>query len=227
MNDSPSVEPPTFHGGSDALHLAIGQAIAAYANVEGQQAMLLQLILKVDMRKSHLIFFAVQNTRSRNELFQALLEEEVGVQVRAYWNSCVKYFEKLSRFRNAIAHWHPYVNVYLSKSDPEKTYYSHALGHPVPGRPFKTLTERDFPNFIEDCQYVREELSALSEFLRKKPSIFPERFLKPIARQNRALLQVRPTAKSSQPQRPHSSPKLSPEQQRAKEAKDALQKKTR
>src|SRR5262249_33174109 len=106
-----------------------------------------------------------------------------------YWASCSKYLGKLATFRNAIAHWHPYTEIYANDAG-DKLAFRQVLGHPVPGKLFQNLTENDFPAFIEDCGYIRDQLMDLSNYLvtAKRSAALPERFQRELDRQNAALL---------------------------------------
>ena len=202
------------------IHEAIGEAIEAYSRVEGTLATLLGSLLKISNNQSYIILFAVQNVRSRNEVFQRLLGIIFDNQIKKYWQSCAAYLEALQKFRNAIAHWHPIIQIRLNK-DRQAVDVANGIRHPVPGSRHKTLTLRDFNPFLVDCMYIQEELSALNEIVQAAPNTLPERFQRPIARRNRALLRQSLTAKAQQPQRPPSVPKLSRAQKRAKALKEA------
>jgi hypothetical protein len=213
----------------EQLHQAIGEAIEAYARVEQSLAELLSAIIEVRPRYSYVLFHAVQNTRSRNEMFQSLLDVLFyGKQqnLDTYWDSCSKYLHTLAKFRNAAAHWHPRVNIYFDTVAFAGKGVDAAIGPPNPwaGRG-RSLTASSFPPFIRDCQYIKEELDGLTECLRDKPSSLPERYQKPLARQNEALLQQSRIAKEPQPLRKPSVPKLSRAQKRKKALKDARAKK--
>jgi hypothetical protein len=198
-----AMERDTIIPDSASLHQAVGRAIDAYARVEGTWASLLEVILKVDMLKAHTLFFAVQNIRSRNELFEELLSALFKGGLKKYWASCEQFLFKLSKFRNAAAHWHPNYNVYTGNV-PEELRLEAALGHPVPGNKYPTIEVKDFPPFMDDCNYIRGELSALILLVKESPSTLPEKFQKPITRRNQALLQPRRIAKARQPRRPPS-----------------------
>jgi hypothetical protein len=192
---------------TNPLHQAIGQAIESYVRVEQILALVLQAILKTDVLKAHAILFAVQNTRARNELFQSLLQMQFGAGIKSYWASCGKFLNTLSVFRNAVAHWHPYLNIYISKDkDAPPARVTHALGHPAIRSALKSLEVSDFAPFQRDCRHISQELSALVELVNEPPAALPEKFRRPIAHQNLAVLRPRPTAKAPQPQRPPSQP---------------------
>jgi hypothetical protein len=58
---------------SKEIHAAVGSAIDLYAHMEGSQSMLLETILAVPPHMASIVFFSVQNVRSRNEMIQSLL----------------------------------------------------------------------------------------------------------------------------------------------------------
>jgi hypothetical protein len=205
MPDNPSEPVARIDlGQTNPLHQAVGEAIEAYAMVEANLASLLEALLGVSMIQAHAVLFAIQNIRSRNEMFQTLLAHtHFHKDIKKYWASCSKYLLMLAQFRNAIAHWHPNLNVYVNK-DFSAHRLVHALGHPVPGTPIKSLEVTDLAPFLTDCQYIRQELSALTELVKNAPVALPEKFQKPITRRNQAALRQRHSAKEQQPQRPPS-----------------------
>jgi hypothetical protein len=71
------------------------------------------------------------------------------------------------QFRNAIAHWHPYVEIY-EQNGADKLFFRHVLNHPVPGKAFRSLSADDVNPFVEDCVYIRNQLNDLNrDFLSK------------------------------------------------------------
>jgi hypothetical protein len=196
-----------FSLGQNALHQAVGQAIESYVRVEQHLAALLQVILKTDVLKAHAILFAIQNTRARNELFQSLLQMQLGPGIKKYWASCARFLFALSLFRNAVAHWHPHVNAYFNMNDKTKpARVVHALGHPAIRSALKSLEVADLAPFHQDCAYIREEISALVELIKEPPGALPEKFQQLLTHRNLAVLRPRRTAKVPQPQRPPSRP---------------------
>jgi hypothetical protein len=113
-----------------SLHQAVGRAINAYSRVESEEAFLLKAILKTDIRTAYLICFAVQNTASRIELIENLLRYKFADKFQAHWDSCAKFIRTLAKFRNAIAHWHPHIQVYANANDEYR--YVQTLAPPVP-----------------------------------------------------------------------------------------------
>src|SRR5215475_5706925 len=111
-----------------SLHLAIGEATQAYARTEIAQATVLEGILKVDFQRAHAIFFAVQSAHARMELIETLLDLEFKGALQTFWKSCSSYLRELAKFRNAVVHWHPAVNVYVSH-DETQAAWKHSLLH--------------------------------------------------------------------------------------------------
>jgi hypothetical protein len=186
-----------------ALRVQIGESIEAYASVEAKQAFLLKSVLNIDYRRACVIFFAVQNVRARGEMIQDLLGNGLDDRIRKYWGSCNKFLLKLAQFRNALAHWQPYSNLYEGPGD--KLHYEPALGPPTQND-LKPLEASDFPAFVEDCDYIGDEIQKLDAIIKSGPGAWPERFQPPTIRPNRACLRPRQTAKELQPQRPPSKP---------------------
>jgi hypothetical protein len=184
----------------------VGEGIAAYTQVEAAMAALLQAILRIDVVKAHAIFFAVLSARARNELIEVLLQAQFNGRLTKYWASCSEYLQKLAKFRNALAHWHPFVNVYLpSDWNLPASKLAHALGHPAYGQDYESLEIDDVAPFLQDCAYIRGEIAQLAEVIRTSPATLPERFQQPISGQNKARLQRRRKPKAH-PRQPQSSP---------------------
>jgi len=185
---------------TDPLHSMVGAALEAYARVEGHLTSVLQDLIRTNSQQAHAIFFAVQNVRSRNDLFETLLLMEIGPDIRTYWASCSTFLYRLALFRNAIAHWGPLLVVYMSTKGSSTKPAERALRHPA-ARGFKPLLAEDIKPCLVDCQYMAEELSALHALVTERPSSLPERFLRRLARRNSASLQQSRSPKGPQPQR--------------------------
>lgn len=185
------------------LRVQIGESIEAYASVEAKQAFLLATILNLDWRRACVIFFAVQNVRARGEMVEELLGQGFDERLKKYWNSCNRFLEKLVRFRNALAHWQPYSNLYEGPKG--ERHYEPALGPPTLSD-LKPLEAADLPAFVEDCEYIGGEIHKLDAMIKSGPRAWSEKFQPPAIRQNRAVLRPLRTAKELQSQRPPSKP---------------------
>jgi hypothetical protein len=202
------------------IHSAMGRAIDAYANVEGSQVFLLETILGISTKEAVTIFFAVQNVRFRHEMFEQLLSAKHKDKYNEFWNKCGSFLEKLSKFRNAIVHWAPMVAIHRDKSG-KVVQLEHKLGHP--SKSLLDITTTSISDFVKDCRYIQQEISALKRSLMDDdPALaLPDKFQKPNLRRNLAVLQPPPKPKAPQPRRPPSVPKLSAAQKRAKALKAA------
>lgn len=216
MHESPNI--------AAKLHQSVGEAMDTYARVEAHLADIVGNLLKVDYRRSHIIFFAVSNMRSRLDLIENLfslhLKGAHQEAFRAYWASVERYLTTLSHFRNALAHWHPNINIYISRlgAQDRPPRYVAALAHPVPGFNQKTIEERHIRDFIDDCQFAREFLSAIKPPAKRRPSSLPRIFRRPITRRNKADLQPPQNPKA---QRTPSKPKVSRAERRRRAMKAA------
>jgi hypothetical protein len=206
------------------LTARIGEAIESYARVEGFLALLFQRIIKIDVQRAYLIIFAIQNSRARNELFGDLIALEYEGKLDKYWDSCSQFLSTLAKFRNAIAHWQPSLNVF-EKGMPEELRLQFVMAQPNLKRTLDTIGQSEIGDFLVDCWTIRGRLAELEILMRERPATLPEKFLQPITDQNRAALRQRQIAKEPRPPRPPSVPKLSPAQKRAKALKDARGKK--
>jgi hypothetical protein len=202
--------------------------MSAYAKVEAHLARIVGDLLKVNYRKSHIIFFSVSTTRSRLELIGSLFELHLKADhlpaFRKYWGSLEAYLSKLSQFRNALAHWHPHINVYMNRAAKGPNRFEAGLSHPVPGLKNRSIEERHVRDFIEDCVFAQEILSSVAQVTKRRPRSSPRIFRQPITRRNKADLQPPPNPKAQQPPRLPSKPKLSAAQRRKKALKEARRK---
>jgi hypothetical protein len=214
-------------GSRTKLHLAVGEAMEAYANYEATAASLIRVLLKTDYRQSMAIYFAVKSSRDRMELFENLimlrLSEKHRCKFEPFWNSVTAYLQVMTKFRNALAHWHPYVSIYedVQSSDGKPYLYRPTLADPVSNPNSRSLHAEDIGPFIQDCKFAQGIFTLLFDYFDKKPRSLPERFQRPIERRNQASLRPPPNSKAPQPQRKPSVPKLTKAQRKAKTAKEA------
>jgi hypothetical protein len=187
MNKSPEPIPVLGPSLPKQVHEAIGKAIEAYALVEGEQVLVLQSVIGSDYPTATIIAFSM-NANSRCQMIGELLGRTYKGTLDTYWNSCRKFLGKLAQYRNAIAHWHPYVEIYEDQSN--KVYIKHVLNQPKLGKKiYESLDDQSVLPFIKDCHYIRSQLQDLNnEVLRKPDAEFAERFGRPLARQNEALI---------------------------------------
>jgi hypothetical protein len=197
--------PVTIQEMRQPIRVNIGESIEAYATVETKQAFLLATILNIDWRKACVVFFAVQNVRSRGEMVEELLGQGFDERLQKYWTSCNKFLQKLAQFRNALAHWQPYSNLYEGPNG--ERHLEPALGPPTL-KNLKPLEAADLPAFVEDCEYIGGEIHKLDAMIKSGPRAWAEKFQPPAIRQNRAVLRLLRTAKELQRQRPPSKPNL-------------------
>src|SRR5438034_4948043 len=184
------------------IHTAVGQAVDAYAGVEGAQAQMMEALLKLSPREASIIFYSVQNVRSRHEMIQELLKLRHKDKYKKFWSACWKFLRKLAIFRNALVHWHPILVVYLDESGQNTDDdHDHALGPPM-GGDFEDVKASDIPPFLKDCHYIEQEIHALRRDLLGEPPerALPDRFLKPNLRQNLAVLRVHRNREAQQVQ---------------------------
>ncbi|MBR0915823.1 hypothetical protein [Bradyrhizobium japonicum] len=215
-------------GTRTSLHLAVGEAMEAYANYEASAASLIRVLLNTDYRQSMAIYFAVKSSRDRMELFENLiilkLREKHRPLFQPFWDSFTAYLQVMTKFRNALAHWHPYVSIYedTRQSTESPSYqYVPTLANPTATADDRSLYVGDIAPFVQDCKFASGTFTLLYDYFDKKPRSLPEIFRQPISRQNLADLRPHPTAKAPQPRRKPSVPKLSRAQRRAKAQKDA------
>jgi hypothetical protein len=215
-------------GSRDKLRMAVGSAMEAYAAFEASSASLIRVLLKANYSQSMAIYFAVKSSRDRLDLYEKLillrLSEKNGQKFMPFWNSFTAYLQVMTKFRNAIAHWHPYVSLYeySEATEGESKYRTRpSLGNPIPNQLSPSIYEEDIPPFVNDCRYASDVLTLLYHYFERKPRSLPDKFQRPIERQNQAVLRPPRNSKAPQPQRPPSTPKLSKKEKLAKALKDA------
>lgn len=170
----------------DDLHVLIGRAIEAYALVEAQQALLVEQVLNIDTPSAFVICFAAENVRFRCGMISSLLQIHNTGFVK-YWKSCSTFLEKLAEFRNALAHWHPILNVCCQHLASEKRY-SMALYDPKLRKTNFFLAAEHIPPFLEDCSYIFKELTDLTAAIKDHPQSPPQKYNEKL-RKNRAVLE--------------------------------------
>lgn len=200
----------------------------AYAGFEASSASLIQVLLKANYSQSMAIYFAVKSSRDRLDLYEKLillrLSEKNGKKFMPFWNSFTAYLQVMTKFRNALAHWHPFVSLYEYSEavEGEEKYRTRpSLADPIPKPDSPSIYEEDIGLFVSDCRYASGTLTLLYDYFEKKPRSLPDKFQRPIDRQNQAVLRPPQRTKALQPQRPPSVPKLSRSQKRKKALKDA------
>ena len=214
-------------GSRTKLHLAVGEAMEAYANYEATAASLIRVLLKTNYRQAMAIYFAVKSSRDRMELFENLIILRMSAKHRSkfepFWNSVTSYLQVMTKFRNALAHWHPYITIYedIKSGDGKPYLYRPTLADPVPNPNGRSLHAEDIGPFVQDCKFAQGIFTLLYDYFDKKPRSLPEIFQRPIERQNQASLRSPPNSKARQPQREPSVPKLTAAQRRAKALKEA------
>jgi hypothetical protein len=88
---------------SAPLHQAVGEAMDTYSHVEAHLAEIVGNLLKVNYRKSHMIFFAISSMPSRLDLIEGLfllhLKGQHLPDFKKYWASVQKYLRKVTLFK--------------------------------------------------------------------------------------------------------------------------------
>lgn len=212
-------------GSRTGLHTSVGAAMEAYASYEATAASLIRVLLKTDYRQSMAIYFAVKSSRDRLELFENLITIRLSEKHRPmflpFWNSFTAYLQVMTKFRNALAHWHPYVSIYEANEAAPHYQIRQSLANPTSSAEDKSLYAEDIAPFIKDCKFAQGIFTLLYAHFEKRPRSLPEIFRKPITRQNLAVLQPPRISTAPQPQRKPSVPKLTKFQKRKKAEKEA------
>jgi hypothetical protein len=144
------------------IHASIGKAVEAYGKVEGAEILLIQTLLGLDYASASIVF---SNVRSRPNLIESLLDRKFENKYQKYWKSCSSFLSSLSLFRNAVVHWHPAIALYTDSKQEHVVHHEHTMMHPVVGKGFGDLRPKHFPDFIEDCEFIYQELMSFNAHL--------------------------------------------------------------
>ena len=211
----------------DKLRLAVGHAMEVYANYEANSARLIEVLLSANYRQSMAIYFAVKSGRDRLELYENLIllrmSDQDSQKFMPFWTSFIAYLQTMTNFRNALAHWHPYVSLYENPDADEgdsKYRTRPSLAHPTPNPNSVSIYEEDIAPFVNDCRYASGILTLLYDYFEQKPQLLPDRFQRPIDRRNQAALRPPKNSSAPQSQRPPSVPKLTEDEWLAKYEKE-------
>ena len=142
-----------------ALRGAVGEAIEQYSQVEYLLSVLLQKVLNIPQREASITFKAVQNVRSRGNMFGDLLALRFGRKLNPHWKKCNAFLLILAEFRNAIAHWTFSAIVY--KKPGGGVFIVPGL-HSIGDDDMRPITEGDIAKFVKDCNHIE---AVLNEFI--------------------------------------------------------------
>lgn len=108
--------------------IARAKALEEYALLESALAQLLSTLLGTTAQKASIVFFAIFNSRSRNQILETLLEVAHKNQYDTYWygepgslgkpktGGLFTLIHQLNEERNRIVHWHPVQKIDGGKS---------------------------------------------------------------------------------------------------------------
>lgn len=183
----------------DEFLRTVGEAVEAYARVEASLARLLSTILEIDAWEAEVVFYTIQNVKSRNEMFRNLMANKFNARYDAYWKSAANYLNILSAFRNALVHWHPQPNAVVGGI----SYIESAIRNPMPGKTVK-LNRKSIAPFLDDCSYIRGEIDHLAGAIRaaysgKTDEASLEKFSQTLTRRNQSVLEPPPMRKAPEP----------------------------
>jgi hypothetical protein len=191
------------------MHSAIGASIHQYSKVEVAQTRILEAILNIETKPAALLFFSIQNVRTRNDLIEGLLRHYREENLRPYWAKCSAFLFKLSLYRNAIAHWIPGWHYHLDFVQRKITGVTAFISDPKAGptKEARSLQAGDLKPFDEDCQYIAHQLNQFAAYLKMFKSNahgpFRDIYRQLTIRLNQAVLRPPRTPTAQQPrQRP-------------------------
>jgi hypothetical protein len=83
-----------------------GMAIQSYANLEQSLCAIFATTLGTKIERAAIVFFKINNARSRNDMLEKLLKRHAGDAYSCFWNSVTSHLRCLDQKRNEIVHWH-------------------------------------------------------------------------------------------------------------------------
>jgi hypothetical protein len=82
------------------------EAIDAYANLEKGLSLLFARSLRTKQKYGTLIVSRIVNTRARNQIIQAVIDDVTNEQLKTFTNSLFKLIGEADSARNHVVHWH-------------------------------------------------------------------------------------------------------------------------
>jgi hypothetical protein len=149
------------------MQIARAVAIEEYASVESAMSRVFAALLGTTDRKGSIVFFAIVNTRSRNSILEALLEDKHGKKYDAYWygepgspgkprtGGLITLIRQLDDLRNHIVHWHPVRQI--SQSGTSEALYPPHFWHRAPLA--DPITHEFLIEFAQKANFVYRSLS--------------------------------------------------------------------
>lgn len=148
------------------LMLARAKALESYAGLESSLSMLLSVVLGTDMESAAIVFFRITNTKSRNQIIEALLKKRFGDTFTHYWfgvpntankRGLMSLVRELDGLRNEIIHWHTMTTI-----DVEATPHT-AMAALVPPNfwhsPSSRRTVDDLLEFIQKADFASRSIN--------------------------------------------------------------------
>lgn len=143
-----------------------GEAINAYAGIEGSLCGLLALMGDMSNETSKIIFFRIVNTRARYSIIKALKKKKFGNEFEIFWKSLFKLVAVIDKERNAIVHWHVRRNVQVGGPAGTRTdieLYRTGSEYPQP-----TIREEGLQGFIAKAEFLSSAIQGLRECLAER-----------------------------------------------------------
>jgi hypothetical protein len=158
----------------DAMLIAIGNAMQAYASLEFWLFNLVDILLKARRESAAALFYSIRNNRDKNAGVTALVRSVTGDQYLTFWNSMMnKHIRPTDEIRNKLAHG-------LVILDGEHEVPRHLVTKPVaywideegPEEP-QYLTRDDVIRFSEKTAALVELVKHFGQHLRgNRPAAF-------------------------------------------------------
>lgn len=85
--------------------IARAKAVEEYGKIEQSLCLLVAALLQIDPGYAGILFFRINNARSRNEAVQALVRKRDGTKFNRFLNPLFKMLNATDQVRNQIVHW--------------------------------------------------------------------------------------------------------------------------
>jgi hypothetical protein len=158
------------HQSRQDLALARAVALDAYAAVEASLCALFARLLGTDEGSAGIVFYRINNARSRNGMIEKLLKRRKGADHNLWWNSMVAIMRIADERRNEIVHWHGVAHIFQNETTSEFVV-THRLEPPnylVRTDQTPSLGPEEMAEFVIRCDFIARSLNMFMLELRGK-----------------------------------------------------------
>ena len=145
-------------GGIPEFHCLVGEAIRAWANVEGQLWLFVSMILGIDQFRARIVMGSIPGARAKREFVSRLAETYLDPSLLPKLRKLLARLKKLGRTRNILAHSLIHINVDGNKNVAFADVFSDEMDG---GLDFDTypLPPNDVRMLVQALQTLQKELT--------------------------------------------------------------------